>query len=148
MLLKNVRCKQIGLILNTRKLPLRFSFSWEFWAGKKEEPFGMYINKNWSNLTQGENQQILVANSSQKNLLETSKQIKATTKTENEQNQTSKQNLEFELLYFLVGTIFLLDLYTCTDTKKWVGGSEFCFPGGSMPGFFVVFCCCNFTMWI
>lgn len=70
-----------------------------------------------------------------KNLIKTIKQIKATTKTENEQNQTSKQNLEFELLYFLVGTIFLLDLYTCTDTKKWVGGSEFCFPGGSMPVF-------------
>lgn len=77
-----------------------------------------------------------------KNLIKTIKQIKATTKTKNEQNQTSKQNLEFELLYFLVGTIFLLDLYTCTDTKKCVGGgggSEFCFPGGSMPGFFVWF---------
>lgn len=79
-----------------------------------------------------------------KNLLETIKQIKAKTKTENEQNQTSKQNLEFELLYFLVGTIFLLDLYTCTDTKKCVGGgggggSEFFFPGGSMPGFFLCF---------
>lgn len=134
MLLKNVPCKQIGLILNTRKLPLRFFFPWEFWAEKKEEPFGMYINKNWSNLTS--------SNQLPKNLIKTIKQIKATTKTKNEQNQTSKQNLEFELLYFLVGTIFLLDLYTCTDTKKCVGGGggpSFVFRGVQCLVFLCVF---------
>lgn len=77
-----------------------------------------------------------------KNLIKTIKQIKATTKTKNEQNQTSKQNLEFELLYFLVGTIFLLDLYTCTDTKKCVGGGggvRVLFSGGFNAWFFCVF---------
>lgn len=75
-----------------------------------------------------------------KNLIKTIKQIKATTKTKNEQNQTSKQNLEFELLYFLVGTIFLLDLYTCTDTKKCVGG-------GGGPSFVFRGVQCLFFVW-
>lgn len=70
-----------------------------------------------------------------KNLIKTIKQIKATTKTENEQKQTRKHNLKFELFYFSVGTIFLL--YAHADTKNG-RGSEFCFPGGSMTIFLLL----------